>query len=156
MHQLNAEEAAAFQAATSYAEAARVAIAHAKRRYTPEKPLIQVCGPISTGGLGDRTRNLIRLADMMDLVTELGHPVFNQLQFEGMVERFSPTHSAANYDDRILYEFYHPLLNQQYIRTLVFIEGWETSTGARWERALGESFKLEILELEELLRRHGG
>lgn len=151
MHQLTEDERTAFERAASYYEAAAVAISHVRRRYSPERPLLQVCGPISTGGLGSREQNLKRLRDTIDFLVDREYPVFDQSQFEGMVPRFSPNHGQDAYDHRILDEFYVPLFETKCIQTFVFLSGWTSSVGTCRERAFALAAGFRVLDAEALL-----
>lgn len=150
MFHLTAEEREALEAASSYEEAAMVAIDHLRRLCIEYGPLVQICGPISTGGLGSRERNLKRLSRYVDACHKMQEfPIFNQLHFEGIVKRFSPEHGPQSYDPRILPNFYEPVLRQGFITRLYFLPDWKTSEGAKYERWLGERFKIEIQEYPE-------
>ena len=144
MFHLTKGEREALEAARSYEEAAIVAIEHLGRLCREYGPLVQICGPISTGGLGDRERNLKRLSKYVDACHMQGFGVFNQLHFEGIVKRFSPDHGPQSYDPTILPNFYEPVLRQGFITRLYFLPDWETSEGAKYERRLGERFKIEM------------
>lgn len=145
LYPMNDEERIAYACASSYEEAAHVAIMYLRRvKKLAGRPLVQVCGPISTGGLGDRTRNVQRLSLAIHACAYRKLPVFNQLMFEDMVARFSPDHHPDAYDWRILEKFYLSVLYSYLIDTLYFLPDWQTSKGARWERAMGEELRLNM------------
>lgn len=156
LYPMTTEELAAYQSATSYREAASVAVLYLRRvKKEAGRPLVQVCGPISTGGLGCRTRNIERLRLAMYGCMHQGLPIFNQLMFEDMVARFSPGHGHESYDWKILEEFYRSVMYSYLIGTLYFLPSWQTSKGATYERALGEELRLTIADYDTAWDRHG-
>jgi hypothetical protein len=111
------------------------------------RPLAIICGPITTGGLGSVEKNLARFAMMIDRVKSSGENVFYQLQFEPYLWKIigSPNDRGGFH---LLEAFYQPLFTL-YIQTFYFIPGWESSSGACWERAVAIMLKREIKNLRE-------
>jgi len=112
-------------------------------------PTIQFCGPISTGGLGNVTENLERLSSVIQASKEKGMSVFNQVSYERRLGQILKDHHG--YDYPLLDFFYKPILESKKISGLVFLPLWETSTGSQWEHELGQSLRLPIYYLKNML-----
>ena len=69
-------------------------------------PVIQFCGPISTGGFGDVTENLKYLYSVIKASKEKGMSVFNQVSYERRLDRILKEHHE--YDYPLLDFFYNP------------------------------------------------
>lgn len=116
-----------------------------------KSPVIQFCGPISTGGFGNVTENLEYLYSVIQASTEKGMSVFNQVSYEKRLDRILKDHHE--YDYPLLDFFYNPILISKKISGLVFIPLWETSVGSRWEHDIGQSLRIPIYYLESMLIR---
>lgn len=112
-------------------------------------PVIQFCGPISTGGFGDVTENLEYLYSVIKESKERGMSVFNQVSYEKRLDRILKDHHE--YDYPLLDFFYNPILISKKIAGLIFLPLWETSVGSQWEHNLGQSLHLPIYHLENML-----
>lgn len=116
----------------------------------PEGNIIQVCGPISTGGKS--VEENLAIFDKT-IVSFFKSPllVFNQIPFEKRLEYLKNKWDKKNpkkaYCTPILDEFYLPLLESGRIKTLVFLPGWEYSTGAKWERQQAIRLGIKIIDL---------
>lgn len=111
-------------------------------------PIIQFCGPISTGGFGNVTENLEYLYSVIQASTERGISVFNQVSYEERLDKILKDHHE--YDSPLLDFFYSPILKSKKISGLVFLPLWETSVGSRWEHDIGQSLFLPIHYLESM------
>ena len=111
-------------------------------------PVIQFCGPISTGGFGNVTNNLEYLYSAIQTSTNKGMSVFNQISYEKRLDTILKDHHE--YDYPLLDFFYGPILKSKKISGLIFLPLWETSVGSRWEHDLGQSLHLPILYLENM------
>lgn len=139
------EEVEAIGNVRSYPEAADVAKAVANRLHANGTHTVyQVCGPISTGGRGSREANMKYFSQAIDFGIENGLVIFDQRPFESVIKRLSPEHTETSYDLRILTDFYEPLFRSGRVGCLLFLPGWETSRGARWERQMGRSLGLRV------------
>lgn len=114
-------------------------------------PVVQFCGPISTGGFGNVTENLEYLYSVIQASTDVGMSVFNQVSFEKRLDRILKDHRG--YDYPLLDFFYNPILASKKISGLVFLPLWETSVGSRWEHDIGQSLHIPIYYLESMLIR---
>lgn len=116
----------------------------------PQKP-IQLCGPISTGGLGDKAKNLEVFAHSIRVLRyEEKAPVFNQMPFEECISRIWKKRSIqlnGVYDMAILEDLYVPLFQSGAIREIRLLPGWEESTGTRREVEVCKQLGLPIQEL---------
>lgn len=113
-----------------------------------KSPVIQFCGPISTGGFGNVTDNLEHLYTVIQASTEKGISVFNQVLYEKRLNQILKNHHE--YDYPLLDFFYNPILTSGKISGLIFLPLWETSVGSRWEHDLGQSLHLPIHYLESM------
>ena len=107
----------------------------------------QVCGPITTGGLGSIELNLNHLNDSVKKLQDEGVDVFDQLPFEKTIHRiFGDTTLAQGHQD-ILNDFYKPIFESGRITTLYFVSGWQSSKGAQWEHAQAINLSIRIVYL---------
>ena len=111
-------------------------------------PIIQFCGPISTGGFGNAVENLECLRSMIQASAEKGISVFNQVSYEKRMDKILKDHHE--YDYPLLDFFYNPILTSGKISGLVFLPLWETSVGSQWEHNIGQSLHLPIHYLESM------
>jgi len=112
-------------------------------------PVIQFCGPISTGGFGNATENLECLYSVIQTSIKRGMSVFNQVSYERRLDKILTDHHE--YDYPLLDFFYSPILTSKKISGLVFLPLWETSIGSQWEHDIGQSLHLPIHYLESML-----
>ncbi len=124
------EEIARLAELTSYAQMAEVALAKLK---TLPHPVLQVCGPLSTGGRGSFPENLKVFGEAIRHLSEQGRNVFDQRPFEIPMQKIKLARSAPGYAYDLLAEFYLPIFESRLIDELHFLPGWEGSTGSRWE-----------------------
>ena len=105
--------------------------------------LMLVSGPISTGGHNDIKKNLEEFHELikhLEIMLELKgifFGVFDQTPFEDAIKTIREKRQKAgefiHYDWRILHEFYGVLFGLGQITSMVFLPGWQESTGAKWE-----------------------
>lgn len=108
----------------------------------------QVCGPISTGGLGTRELNNARFALAIERAQANGLLVFNQLPFQEALVRLS-RYPEPGYNELNLEEFYGPIFACGHVRRVLFLSDWQTSRGARWERERAAEHAITIDEYPE-------
>lgn len=115
-------------------------------------PVIQVCGPISTGGKGNVKDNLLALDKAIIHLKNLGHNIFYQLPLEDKTaeldKKWKIENPSETYCQPILDDIYKPLFESGLIKQLWFLPGWESSRGATWEREQGKRLGIEICDLE--------
>tara|TARA_Y100000310_G_scaffold135369_1_gene134238 strand:+ start:27 stop:494 length:468 start_codon:yes stop_codon:yes gene_type:complete len=110
-------------------------------------PVGEVCGPISNGGVGSIAGNLKVFSDTIQRLQQRGHAIFDQMPFEEYVHRIVSDEYNVGTKLDLLEGFYAPLFESGNLHTLYFIAGWESSNGARWERAKGVELGLTIVDL---------
>ncbi len=108
------------------------------------QPVVQVCGPISTGGLGSIPENLAVFRRYIEAMQKEGRNVFDQMPFEPTMQRIRATRQDRVIERSILYDFYLPLFESGAVSELVFMPNWKESIGACWEFAQGTALKLKI------------
>jgi hypothetical protein len=109
------------------------------------KPFVQVCGPISTGGLGSIESNLKVFDEVILSLQNTGLNVFDQRPFEATMQRLEEQKGAYLKD--ILTDFYFPLFNSGKISAFYFIPKWETSFGATKEHEKAKELGIPIIYL---------
>lgn len=97
-----------------------------------------VSGPISTGGVGSINGNRRVFEHVIEiLVNERKANVFSQMPFEDKMVEFYKAWHAENPEEKyctpILDDFYERVFSSGKIVALHFINGWESSFGAKWE-----------------------
>lgn len=108
------------------------------------RPVVQVCGPISTGGLGSVEENLMVFRRYIQAMQKKGRHVFDQMPFEPPMQRIRAACRDRSIERSILYDFYLPLFKSGSISELVFMPNWKESIGACWEFAQGTILKMKI------------
>jgi len=114
-------------------------------------PIVELCGPMSTGGAGTLEANMRRYKAAVQVLHEEGFNVFDPTPFQKAMIRISGHMENGVYNMDILHIFYHGVFNSGYIKTAYFLPDWESSKGATWERGQLESLNVEILEFPERL-----
>lgn len=114
-------------------------------------PIAQVCGPISTGGVGSIKCNLSILEKTISKVNSGKYTVFDQTGFEKPIQKMrqKQMESLSKEETNIilLEEFYGKVLESKKIETLFFIYGWESSKGSIWENKKAKKLGLERVYL---------
>lgn len=117
------------------------------------KPIIQVCGPITTGGIfGSVDLNTEYFSLSIAFFELMGINVFNQIPFEDALHRMVKIwrgNGNIGYCTPILEDFYGPIFESRKISSFYFLPAWETSFGARWEHEQGGKLGIQIVHLEE-------
>ena len=102
--------------ATSMTELSLIALAIIERM---PQPLVQVFGPMTTGGCGSFKDNIARFQKAIDFLESKGFAVFNQLPFQTAMIKISESRKTADYDWSILFDFYqHILLLKKKMRSI--------------------------------------
>ena len=132
------------KAATKYSHLAKVAINILERM--PEGKTGMVCGPITTGGWGDKDVNLCMFNAAIITLIKNRYSIFNQMPFENKLKELQDK-SGLDYDERILTEFYGPIFESGLINYQYFMHNWRTSKGATWEHEQAKERGIEIVYL---------
>lgn len=110
------------------------------------QPIVQVCGPMATGGMGSLKDNFVVFENTISMLVKRGENVFNQMPFEDPMQRFK-SEDWYKGGTQIIDEFYLPIFESRFIKKLYFIRGWETSTGASLEHFHAKRIGIEIVYL---------
>lgn len=158
-------EKRALQMAASFEDLASIALTILVRMQAEQKDVHQICGPISTGGLGNKEANLRRFQNAIIVAKRRGLLVFDQMPFEGVIGRLATEHrerSGTNaYCEEILTVFYKNVFGSGVIKTAHFLPDWQTSHGTTWERKHLAEIGIGIAEypvewMAEVDRMHRG
>lgn len=112
------------------------------------KPLFMISGPMTTGGMGHYSKNILLFQHAIEEAREAGIHVFNQTMLEEHLQRLLRNWFASNPDSKyctyVLTDVYETLLSSGHIQGLYFMPDWETSYGARFEREAAERLNLAL------------
>jgi hypothetical protein len=104
--------------------------------------IVQICGPMSTGGCGDFQRNMARFNAAIEVALRHGVAVFNQVLFQKEVIRICNWKVGSPYPMELLETFYGRIFLSGFLTKGLFLPDWDTSFGSRWERKLLASLGL--------------
>ncbi len=144
--------------AKTFEELAEIALAVLKR--IPQ-PVGIVSGPISTGGLGSKAKNIVVFKKTIKNLKKRKLNIFDQMPFEPEMWRIErkPCHAdkkpvVAVYDgnvgNHLLEVFYLPIFESGLLQNVYFIKGWESSKGAMWECNQAIRLGLDIMFLDNI------
>jgi hypothetical protein len=108
------------------------------------QPVVQVCGPIGTGGLGNVEDNLNAFDSTIKNLQNKGLNVFDQMPFEWPMQVIKMKVDLNKYPEAILYDFYEPLFKSGLIKECYFMNNWQTSKGANWEHDQAKKLGIKI------------
>lgn len=143
------EEKELLEKVASLEETADVAVSILKRMRGEGKPVVQICGPMSTGGAGSFEENMARFQKAIERASENGLTVFNQIPFQTAIIRLTDYYEGSPYNTDILEVFYRRVFECGYISKALFLSDWQSSRGAVWERNLVSDLGIEIEEYPE-------
>ncbi len=109
------------------------------------KPAGQVCGPITSGGVGNKAGNIAIFKQAIAVLKASGLSIFDQMPFEKKIWELS---QAGQDEGTLLQTFYLPIFKSGMITTLYFIYRWETSRGASWEHEQALRLGIPIVYLK--------
>lgn len=133
------------EGAETFEDLAEIAIDRLKEMSLLGKPIVQICGPISTGGLGSLEKNIARFEKAIKIANDRGLQVFDQIPFEGSMKRLSAKYPKTDgYCLPILDIFYKKVFESGYVKTTLFLPDWQSSKGATWERKLVSGLGIEV------------
>ncbi len=116
------------------------------------KPIVQVCGPLSTGGLGSLSANQERFSLAINILHHRSrgcYRVFDQMPFQGAMARLTERRRKSGYPREILYQFYLPIFKSSNIQLAYFLSGWQESVGARWEHQTAPKYGIRIKDFPD-------
>ena len=107
------------------------------------QPVVRVCGPLTTGGLGYE-ENARRLRFAEEVLEKKGFTVFKFDDAEVEIKDKNYPHAdVMNY-------FHKPVLESGLIQEAYFLSGWNGSKGATWEHDFVEqSTVMEVQDFPE-------
>lgn len=111
-------------------------------------PVVQVCGPMTTGGKGTIEENFGVFRKSIRMLVERGENVFNQMLFQDSIQRMKAEDWYKD-GNQILDEFYLPIFESGFIKTLYFIKGWDQSFGASWEHEQALRLGIKIVYFDD-------
>lgn len=114
-------------------------------------PVVQLCGPLTTGGRGSLEKNLEAFDEGIQFLLAHGKNVFDQRPFEEPMQRLKMFEKKGVYPVAILDDFYLPVFESGLIHELHFLPGWEGSRGARWEYEQAQRLGMAVHHLPEAL-----
>ena len=106
------------------------------------QPIVRVCGPLTTGGLGYE-ENARRLTKSEEVLSAKGYTVFRFGDAEASIQDKGYSH------ENIMNIFHGPVLQSGLIAQAFFLPHWEQSKGAMIERELCAHYNIEIKEFPE-------
>lgn len=144
----------ALESVTSFEEMVPVAVGILERMAATNTHIIQICGPMSTGGRGSLVANMAFFKKALAVAVQNGACVFDQTPFEGAIVRLgNVTDNPKEYCMDILHVFYRGVFMSGLLNELMFLPDWETSVGARWEYSEGSLLRLKLSDYpDEWLR----
>jgi hypothetical protein len=100
------------------------------------REIVQICGPISTGGLKSKQANIHRFKRAIEVSQEKGLFTFDQFHLFEAIDRICQTgyKEVTGYYTDILEILYSGIFRSGYISKALFLPGWQDSVGATWER----------------------
>ena len=142
---ISEEDRLAMQSAKTYAELGQVALKVLRKIHAAVSPapVGEVCGPITSGGLGSVDANLKNFEGWVQKLQSQGLAIFDQMPFEEHMFRIWDA-NGRNDDKTLLEDFYLPIFKSGLITTLYFIPGWADSNGATWEHRQAVRLGIEI------------
>jgi len=134
--------------AKSFPPLVEVAIQAIARNRRPNEPVIQVCGPMTTGD-GTFKENNERIVRTIVRLRDEGKSVFSQVVFQEGMLNFTTIEDYHRDPLRLLEGFYGALFRGGHIQTLVFLPGSRKSLGCRWEESMGRKLGMDIILLPD-------
>lgn len=111
-------------------------------------PLVQISGPITTGGKGSVEENNGVFAIATKYLQGKGLHVFDFIIFHEPLERIKVKTSIGDeYCIAILEIFFRGIFESGHISTVYFLPDWESSRGSRWERECALRQGLEMVDM---------
>ncbi|MEK7630140.1 MAG: hypothetical protein AAB432_02030 [Patescibacteria group bacterium] len=107
---------------------------------------IQPSGPITTGGLGSKRKNMNRFVKTIRKMQADNFKVWNILPYEPAIDRLTKILKTTD-SHWIMRDFYEPIILSELIDAMAFIDGWKGSKGARFENRLGKKRGLTMIYL---------
>lgn len=131
--------------AQTFEELADIGLSMLKQISLSGKPIVQICGPISTGGFGNHKKNLAYLEKAIEVANKKGLQVFDQTPFDDAMAKLSEKYAKTEgYTLPILETFYKKIFKSGLITKVIFLPDWQSSKGATWERNVASQFHMKV------------
>ena len=134
------------ESSKNFEELLNIAFKILERMKKSGKPIVEVCGPMSTGGCGSLEENFRLYNYAVKMLESNGKIVFNPTPFQKTMERLSGHLKDGQYNMDILEVFYKGIFDSGYIKEVYFLPDWQSSKGASWERKTVADFGIKISE----------
>ncbi len=135
---------------TTFEEMVPVGISILQRMSESNKKIIQICGPMSTGGQGSLETNMAYFKKAVVTASQQGLCIFDQTPFQDTMVRLGADWTTRReYCIEILHIFYRGIFKSGLIKELIFLPDWQSSIGAKWEREEGQKLGLVITEFPQ-------
>ncbi len=121
---------------TTFEELVDIALIILRRMEEDNKPIVQICGPMSTGGLGNLEANMKVFQLAILEARKRGCAVFDQVLFQEAMIRIADWKPHKPYCQDILDVFYRGIFHSRMVKHTLFLPGWKTSRGSVWERKM--------------------
>jgi hypothetical protein len=140
---LNSDEQSALRTVPFLHDVTNIAIAVLNKMKETKLPVVMICSPISTGGLGSTEMNLARYKKAIEKAKEHGLVVFDILPFEAELPRIFRTYQGNHEADKFVY-FEMPIYSGHKLTKALFLEDWPSSQGASHVRDMLNSFLVRV------------
>jgi hypothetical protein len=136
-------EERAIESAITYDRLSHIALTTIKRilANTESEKVLQICGPITNGGMGFMSANLEVYEESIYYLRKEGRILWSQLPFEDKLQELRKKFPEQD----LLESFYLPIFKSGYVE-LWFMPTWQSSIGARWEHTIASELGLPIQE----------
>lgn len=138
---ISEEDSATLLQVGTFEDLAKIAISALGRMKEAGHEIVQICGPFTTGGLGSPELNGQRFDEARKAAEARNYVVFDQMPFEDAIKRIVASYNLpqGEYCDDVLDVFYRTIFKSGHLSKFLFIPGWESSKGCRWERNEAQS-----------------
>jgi len=133
MYTLTTEEQNLLLSVKSFDALAEIALSSLVRMRGEHLTIVQICGPMSTGGLGNLAANMDRFNRAINVAVSRDVSVFNQIHFQEAMIRICKWEESQPYPMDLLERFYGRIFSAGHIDKGLFLPDWRSSIGARWE-----------------------
>ena len=130
-------ELQALDKAETLDEMVEIALIILERMKSTGKKIVQVCGPMTRGGLGSYEANMELFRKVVVRAhEESGYVVFNQDMFTKVILRLDAARQSPEYWHDLIDNFYGAIFRSGHFHGTLWIRQWETSTGSVREREI--------------------
>lgn len=145
MQQFSEQEIAHIYQTTSFTELATIV----KKALTKTNtPLVELCGPLTTGGAGSYEKNMQVYKQAATYLEQHEVHVFDLVSIEKQIVKL-----VNEYEDNtiaqkeLLNNFFLELFSSGNIHQAYFLPGWRSSNGASWEHEQCKKLGIQTIEM---------